>query len=392
MREYVLGFQQGYNDLCEFWVHALTDEDKLEILTVTESDIQTQAALNGLTLPIPSREDVVMVIKHFVDYVSSGRTGVPLSGVDVDPVAVLTIVQVIERTLIEFRSMRTVWRQFVVAAIILAWRLATTASSFIAILLGILYLTYSISSPLVHLRRLVYANILTCFNTRLIAPTDSVLILIGPVVLGILVRGSELSWCWNCAAFPALATAMSSNVVSEPGALRLVYMLHRTSTFLFNSILLYISIRSESYMIASGTLIMFNSGLVADVAGFGILGSLIVGAFMKDLVTGLRDRVVAKVALAISLVVYSNYCWSGQGQFGVSWLLLAVITLCVFLPVTPVWWSDCIRWIFGFGEHVYTQIVNMIDTLQATLIIFQESPGNGCTWLHHLLHPVKVKQ
>jgi hypothetical protein len=403
---FIIG-QGQYDDLPAFWSSQISADDRRKILGISISEIHKEMVLNGCTGTL-NKARISEILKVFVNSLEE-KGGVIdencFAGV-ADPTQQTTdeagawiIITLLEKRLIEYRQISSIWVQIFWSLIFCLWLKPmpgdhqTGAAWYTVIRMAVaaiilLFLFFSSVHALIPIRRWIYYNLISFFDYQLIPISVSPLLLFGPCILLALNRQSG----WECSLLPlacsvqAIACALLTRIVSIPSQLRILYRASILSILGFNIVLVvYVSLAiSWWYGLVVG--LIFNWSITTALGGMIVLGLVVVGAFMRDVIIGLRSKpLIQKCMQSFLPIFFGSTLWFRTETWKMIPLVCMTSLVALIAIPSP---SERIRELISriglLALDVIQFILMSIQTLTATCIIFSSSPRLGVEWIKYL--------
>ena len=384
---YVIGSKSSHDDLHEFWTNVLGIDDQCSCLIVSQRDIDTQFALNASRdCGSDSGNLRGKVAKFFINSLTyaNGRVNrnVISEAAGGSEAPAVVILQVMERKLVELRSVRSVWLQFTACFLWTTWSNATSFSQFVVIGFLVLFLLGSESRPLIFIRFFVHDHVFMFFNTRVIPSTNAAGFLIGPFLIAVFIREYGAPSHLILHSVPGIINGLLSNFAVNHGAVRRTYKVHVLSSCSLHAVILGCAGYFAGWRGVVVVLLLFHWEPSIAVAGV-CFGAIILSlALIKDILYWMRRKFFWK---CISWFLLGDTCIRMISGPEHGWRILVYIPfpLLVIAPSPPsivtgacktclALCLDFLTWMIMFGQSVF-----------ATIIVFNSSFHLGFQWLKY---------
>ncbi len=395
--EYVIGAGQ-YDDLSVFWSHQLSQTDRLHIISISPESLLREFHLHSVEVSSEITESTLdtmaKICKFFTHSLEARKGCFKMNEIDTefpnDIAFAWILIGLLEKRLVEYRQIGSVWVQIFWSLIFLAWIRPVAWTSFAMLTVFLLVVLFSSIRILVPIRKWIYYNMLSFFDSQMIPTSIAPLLLFGPGILIALNRMSE----WTCSlwplmtAVPAIVCAIVTNIVEKPSHVRAVYKLSIASVLLFNLVLVSYVVFGISYWYGLCVGLIFNWNISSALVGMIFLGLIVAGAFLRDVISACRNKKTLMMICLVALPVLTSYGymrWSHIGFAKKSFTVLAVLwCACVGVPKPSSKISSILSRLMVLGIDLFQLIVMVIQAVTATCIIFSSSPKLGIEWVKYL--------
>ena len=401
--EYTIGGGQ-YDDLGVFWSRQVGQTDQVAILSISESDLSREFHLHSVQFSAFSDstfDTMAKICKFFTHALEARNATFGMNEIETefptDVAFAWIVIGLLEKRLVEYRQIGSVWVQTFWALIFLIWIRNTSWTICIVCALSLMVLIFSSIHILVPIRKWIFYNGFSFFNSQLVPTSIAPLLLFGP---GILIALNRMeNWTCSlwplCLAIPAIACAVSTNFVSQPAKIRAVYKLSIASILLFNIVfILYVCIGiSFGYGLSLG--LIFNWNIFSALLGLLVLGAVVASAFLRDVVSACRSREKLRVVFLTILPILLGWTYLKWGRMGVIKCMFigvgVVACASIGIPEPSQRVKSVLSRVAVLGIDVFQLIVVTIQTVTATCIIFSNSPKLGIEWVKYLAHTFSVR-
>ena len=189
-------------------------------------------------------------------------------------------------------------------------------------------------------------------------------------------------------AVPAIACAVLTNMVSQPSHVRTVYKLSIASILLFNIVLVLYVVFAINFWYGLCVGLIFNWNISSALVGLIVLGLVIVGAFLRDVVSACRNNKNVMMICLTALPLVFGYTYMRWVHVSVFARVVSVIVICgcacVGIPATSGKLSSILSLLTVLAIDLFHLVMVAIQTVTATCIIFSSSPKLGVEWVKYL--------
>jgi hypothetical protein len=395
--DYVIGAGQ-YDDLCVFWSRQLSRSDQTQIVSISEQLLRREFYLHSLEVSTfsDSTFDTMAKVTKFFTHALEARNGTfRMEEIDTefksDVAFAWILIGLLEKRIVEYRQIGSVWVQIFWALLFLAWiRPVVSWQVFSIFTICSLILLFSSIRSLISVRKWIYTNGLSFFDTQMIPTSIAPLLLFGPGVLISLNResGWTFSWWPVAMAVPAIACAVLTNLVRQPSHIRTVYKLSIASILLFNVVLVLYVAFAISFWYGLCVGLIFNWNISSALVGMMVLGLVIVGAFLRDVVSACRKNKNVMMICLTALPLVFGYTYMRWVHVGVFVRVVSIIVICgcacVGIPAPSGILTTILSRITVLAIDLFQLVIVAIQTVTATCIIFSSSPKLGLEWVKYL--------
>lgn len=401
--EYTIGGGQ-YDDLGVFWSRQISHSDQVSILSISEEVLSREFHLHSVEFSnfSDSTFDTIAKICKFFTHALEARKGTfGMNEIETefpnDVAFAWILIGLLEKRLVEYRQIGSVWVQIFWALIFLMWTRTTSWMTWIVVSVCLLIMLFSSIHILVPIRKWVYFNGLSFFDTQLIPTSISPLLLFGPGTLIALNRMEN----WTCSlwplglAVPAIVCALMTNIVTGPSSIRAVYKLSIASILLFNIVFILFVTFGISFWYGLCMGLIFNWNIFSALLGMVVLGIVLASAFLRDVVSACRRNDRLRIVFLTVLPILLGWACMKWNQMG--WIKCMFIGIgiggsaFIGIPQPSQRMKSILSRIAVFAIDVFQLIVVTIQTVTATCIIFSNSPKLGIEWVKYLAYTFSMR-
>lgn len=357
------------------WSKYMSTDEQVKVLLVTEKNLMTESSLLGLDVVSPWTFDpglVARMIRVFVHALEEreGKVDVEMAEAEFAPQdrpVLWIVVGLLQRRLNEFQIMRCFWTQ-------LFWGLFYK--------LGVMWMPvlavacFAEYKKLGNLRSVVYEKVAIFFDDQILSVGFAPLLLLGPFCAGGLV-----GWLGVGAGAVAVTTAWS--ITSSQ--IRYANKLSVLAGILFNIVLVVSAFWQHGIWHGLAITAIFNWGLLVALGGFLLIGCVIGGAFLKDVIVGLIPW-KTPVRTALAVVTYMLWQWeTGRIVRLILWLLwsLTAVTMVASCIIVEKH-KEKLALVAAFLMATVQYLLMLAHTVYVTLVIYCSSLPLGWQWTMYL--------
>ena len=378
---YRIGSAHGFSDLPHFWIHSLSEQDRLSTLTISSKELKSQYAINGPTeCDKFDAKCTAKVAKIFsaalhqtdgiliLDNIEQASIGNERHGP--------TLLQIMERKLADLRNETSIALKFLVFAVY--YILVMDILSVVKVLTCLCVIAVVSTGRFRFIRDALHLTVIF-FNPAIVPVNDSPLLLITPFLL---IKDGSVFFLPYFIVFLPIILALLTNFVDSHANMRRLCFAYRAAILGSNLYLVTNVAYSGTYLQLFFILCSFHGYLISSISRIIIMLGFSFCALFLDIISAARGNIFARILFGcVSIWAVSIHMQSESSFFLNLSGIAFVISLSVILPDLLL---DPILWLIHTAVDLFTMVLSVVQTSYAAIVMFSYSFSVGFKFLTYL--------